>query len=315
MKPRWKGQAALLFGRTLLYLIHHSLHSLACMYSNLPHQNASNLTLKRTRSSENVQLPQLEPDTYLRVYTHKSLRRPCASPDEDYERPLLELNAMETKKRELTSWMNIDSWVRRYQMREKVRCHPDQYETLHSPEETNALFYAYVGGVFVNLGMDVVQEWINALIGLEGTQRPPPSHRKVKNLPTPQPPPVQPPPPPRPQFIPPQPGLFAQFSRFPAPMPLFSPAPMAKPSPPPKLPNPMTPAQPHLAFLPQFNEKASQRRVVVEYPAQFSGPPHAGKWTVKCVVNGIEKGQGVGGNKQIAKEQAARAAYYAMGWT
>lgn len=56
------------------------------MYSNLPHQNASNLTLKRTRSSENVQLPQLEPDTYLRVYTHKSLRRPCASPDEDNER-------------------------------------------------------------------------------------------------------------------------------------------------------------------------------------------------------------------------------------
>ncbi|KAK0245665.1 hypothetical protein EDD85DRAFT_801778 [Armillaria nabsnona] len=304
------------------------------MYSNLTHQNASNSTLKRTRSSENVQLPQLEPDTYLRVYTHKSLRRACASPDEDnerlsvvgekaldaavttalfYERPLLELSAMETKKRELTSWMNIDSWVRRYQMREKIRCTPDLYETLHSPEETNALFYAYVGGVFVNLGMDVVQEWINALIGLEGTQRPPPSHRKVKNLPTPQLPPIQPPPPPRLPFISPQP--FVQLSHFPTPMPLFSPALMAKPLPPPKLPNPMTPAQPHLAFLPQFNEKASQRRVVVEYPAQFSGPPHAGKWTVKCVVNGIEKGQGVGGNKQIAKEQAARAAYYAMGWT
>ncbi|PBK77383.1 hypothetical protein ARMSODRAFT_279219 [Armillaria solidipes] len=308
------------------------------MYSNLTHQNASNSTLKRTRSSEHVQLPQLEPDTYLRVYTHKSLRRASASPDEYednerlsvvgekaldaavttalfYERPLLALSEMETKKRELTSWMNIDSWVRRYQMREKVRCHPELYETLHSPEETNALFYAYVGGVFVNLGMDAVQEWINALIGLEGTQRPPPSHRKVKNLPTPQPPPIQPLPPPRPQFISPQPGSFAAFSHFPAPMPLFSPVPMAKPPPPPKLPNPMTPAQPHLAFLPQFNEKASQRRVVVEYPAQFSGPPHAGKWTVKCVVNGIEKGQGVGGNKQIAKEQAARAAYYAMGWT
>ncbi|SJL05570.1 uncharacterized protein ARMOST_08932 [Armillaria ostoyae] len=306
------------------------------MYSNLTHQNASNSTLKRTRSSEHVQLPQLEPDTYLRVYTHKSLRRACASPDEYednerlsvvgekaldaavttalfYERPLLALSEIETKKRELTSWMNIDSWVRRYQMREKVRCHPELYETLHSPEETNALFYAYVGGVFVNLGMDAVQEWINALIGLEGTQRPPPSHRKVKNLPAPQPPPIQPLPPPRPQFISPQPGF--QFSRSPAPMPFFSPVPMAKPPPPPKLPNPMTPAQPHLAFLPQFNEKASQRRVVVEYPAQFSGPPHAGKWTVKCVVNGIEKGQGVGGNKQIAKEQAARAAYYAMGWT
>jgi len=195
---------------------------------------------------------------------------------------LLELNAMETKKRELTSWMNIDSWVRRYQMREKVRCHPDQYETLHSPEETNALFYAYVGGVFVNLGMDVVQEWINALIGLEGTQRPPPSHRKVKNLPTPQLPPVQPPPPPRPQFIPPQPGLFAQFSRFPAPMPLFSPAPMAKPSPPPKLPNPMTPAQPHLAFFASVQRKglSTSRGGRVSCSVQRS----SSCWKVDCQV-------------------------------
>ncbi|KAK0205676.1 hypothetical protein IW262DRAFT_1444006 [Armillaria fumosa] len=310
------------------------------MYPNLTHQSSSNSTLKRTRSSEQVALPTLEPDTYLRVYTHKSLRRACASPDEYednerlsvvgekaldaavmtalfYERPLLGLSEMEARKRDLTSWMNIDSWVRRYQMREKVRCHPELYETLHSPEETNALFYAYVGGVSVNLGMDKVQEWIDALIGLDGTQRPPPSHRKVKNLPTPQPPLVQPPLPSRAPFLSPQPGSYIQFSRSQAPMPMLMPTPMTKPPPPlpPKLPNPMTPAQPHLAFLPQFNEKASQRRVVVEYRAEFTGPPHAGKWTVRCVVNGIEKGQGVGGNKQIAKEQAARAAYYAMGWT
>lgn len=32
-------------------------------------------------------------------------------------------------------------------------------------------------------------------------------------------------------------------------------------------------------------------------------------------VNGIPKGTGSGGNKQIAKEEAARAAYYSMGWT
>ncbi|KAG7450691.1 uncharacterized protein BT62DRAFT_530297 [Guyanagaster necrorhizus] len=214
--------------------------------------------------------------------------------------------------------MKIDSWVRRYQMREKVRCHPDFFETLHTPEETNALFYAYVGGVFANLGMDAVQEWISALIGLGGLQRPPPLHRKMKNLPTSQLPPIQSTPTfaPRTQFVPSQQMSSAQFSRFPsAPMPMFPPLPIAKPPPPPKQPNPITPAQPHLAFLPQFNEKASQRRVVVEYPAQFSGPPHAGKWTVKCVVNGIEKGLGAGGNKQIAKEQAARAAYYAMGWS
>lgn len=31
-------------------------------------------------------------------------------------------------------------------------------------------------------------------------------------------------------------------------------------------------------------------------------------------VNGIEKGKGSGPSKQLAKEEAARAAYFAMGW-
>jgi len=32
-------------------------------------------------------------------------------------------------------------------------------------------------------------------------------------------------------------------------------------------------------------------------------------------VNGICKGEGSGANKQLAKEEAARKAYYSMGWT
>ncbi len=33
------------------------------------------------------------------------------------------------------------------------------------------------------------------------------------------------------------------------------------------------------------------------------------------IVNGIPKGEGIGASKQLAKEEAARKAYYAMGWT
>lgn len=33
------------------------------------------------------------------------------------------------------------------------------------------------------------------------------------------------------------------------------------------------------------------------------------------LVNGIPKGTGHGGSKQIAKEEAARQAFYAMGWS
>ena len=34
----------------------------------------------------------------------------------------------------------------------------------------------------------------------------------------------------------------------------------------------------------------------------------------RAVVNGIEKGVGTGPSKQLAKEEAARQAYHAMGW-
>lgn len=48
-------------------------------------------------------------------------------------------------------------------------------------------------------------------------------------------------------------------------------------------PNPLAPAQPTLPFLPLFNQAAIQRRVTVEYLAEFSGPSHAGRWFVKCI--------------------------------
>ena len=71
-------------------------------------------------------------------------------------------------------------------------------------------------------------------------------------------------------------------------MPFTPPEPAMPPPPPPMMPpppvpNPLAPAQQSTAFLPLFNQTANQRRLFVEYPAQFSGPAHAGKWTVKCV--------------------------------
>ena len=85
------------------------------------------------------------------------------------------------------------------------------------------------------------------------------------------------------------PKKFKPEGMFVAPEPAMPPPPTppAMPAPPtPQMPphNPLAPAQPaSTAFLPLFNQTANQRRVFVEYPAQFSGPPHAGRWTVKCV--------------------------------
>jgi hypothetical protein len=73
-------------------------------------------------------------------------------------------------------------------------------------------------------------------------------------------------------------------------------------------------APPPPAYLPLFNQTATQRRLVVDYPAEFSGPAHAGRWTVRCTVNGVVKGQGQGMSKQLAKEDAAKQAWFNMGW-
>ncbi|KAJ3541878.1 hypothetical protein NMY22_g3715 [Coprinellus aureogranulatus] len=63
-----------------------------------------------------------------------------------------------------------------------------------------------------------------------------------------------------------------------------------------------------------FNEMAQQRGVTVTYPQESSGPPHIAMWTVRCYVNGIEKGVGRGQSVKAAKRTAVKAAWQALGW-
>lgn len=189
-------------------------------------------------------------------------------------------------------------------------------------QEARSIFTSYVAGVMVDSGMDVLQEWIDKLVDtvlllsqpptappLQHANASPPSKR-IRNDGSTTEPPIffgsQPPSsPPKHDLLPRAPSL-APRSQF---------------------PNPLAPAQPHLPFLPLFNQTAAQRRVTVEYPADSSGPAHALRWTVQCVgtclhrrcsyplssiifsVNGILKGVGTGTSKQIAKEEAARQGY------
>ncbi|KAL1951472.1 hypothetical protein VTO73DRAFT_621 [Trametes versicolor] len=295
--------------------------------------------LKRSRSASVTMDPDLPPapkidgEAMLEVFVHRSMKFSGAplngdSPYGDgqrlqvlgdkvleaaytdvlfYKRPMLKADELkqqvETKLQE-----DVESWVSGYRWRDKVR-HTSSVN-LSSPEETRILFNSYVGAVFVGGGYKAVRDWIGALVdpqaqpGAQSGLSPEPENKRVKVEPMGmgmgfgqpqasywgQPPPPsmygQPPPPPPPASAPP-------------PLPMF---------------NPLAPAQPHSAFLPLFNQTAQQRRLEVQYPAQFSGPAHAGRWTVLCLVNGIEKGQGTGASKQLAKEEAARQAYHAMGW-
>lgn len=163
---------------------------------------------------------------------------------------------------------------------------------------------SYIGALYTQSGYNVVQNWINQLLE--------PSDKRVKNEPTPSTIPSPLPPvstpmdvsaasqarfvnqfkPNTPTFSQPSPrqhpppylpgnssfsntdGLFKSGSSSYQPQP---PPPTSRPP-----PLPPTPGQ-QVSFLPLFNQIASQRRLGVEYTAQFFGPPHAGKWHVKCL--------------------------------
>ncbi|KAI0348806.1 hypothetical protein OH77DRAFT_1432597 [Trametes cingulata] len=226
------------------------------------------------------------------------------------QRPMLP--AHEIKKQASKLQEKVNEWVERYRWREKVRCTPDT--KLDTPEETRVLFDSYLGAVFVIGGYKTVRGWIGALVG---EAQPPvqqglyaePDHKRHKTepaygmgmggyVPAPQADPFS---------LPPQPPMYAH-----PPLPAVPPPPAILPPPLPG--NLLAPGQSCSAFLPLFNQTAQQRRLEVQYPAQFSGPAHAGRWTVQCLVNGSEKGIGTGPSKQLAKEEAARQAYHAMGW-
>ncbi|PPQ67109.1 hypothetical protein CVT25_005710 [Psilocybe cyanescens] len=165
--------------------------------------------------------------------------------------------------------------------------------------ETNSLFHAYVGGLFLSSGPQAVNIWVIGLIEqeLEALPREPetesdaraktesPTPKRAKNevafsMPSMVVPPIffasQPPPsPPLQPVVQPIPGGLP-----PKPMRAAPPKSAVLP------PNPMAPAQPNLPFLPLFKQAAAQRRVTVDYLAEFTGPSHAGRWVVKCI--GVE---------------------------
>lgn len=186
-------------------------------------------------------------------------------------------------------------------------------------QEGRLIFNAYLGAVFTEHGLQTVLEWIGGLLRLSTTilndnhdmdvdiasitskpSTPAPMSKRVK-MEEPSAPPVAlqsfPPPPmyqlpQQPHYqmhqvlsqLPPQHTKFPQLASQNHYNPYFRPT-LSRPPSPPKMsvPNPLAPAQPHLAFLPLFNQTANQRGLNVNYPAVLVGPPHAGKWSVSCV--------------------------------
>ncbi|KIM47267.1 hypothetical protein M413DRAFT_440728 [Hebeloma cylindrosporum] len=62
------------------------------------------------------------------------------------------------------------------------------------------------------------------------------------------------------------------------------------------------------------NQTASQKGIQITFLATSEGQAHQPIWTVRCCMDGEEKGIGIGKSQKIAKEEAARQAFVAMGW-
>ncbi|KIY45794.1 hypothetical protein FISHEDRAFT_76338 [Fistulina hepatica ATCC 64428] len=365
--------------------------------SELEDHNFTNLPL----------LPEIKGPTILQVFTHKSLQVPSGSTPEPQwdnqrltelgckafdvavtsflfdKRPMLGGDDLIVERAKLFSDAEIHQLVSAYGLRNKIRCDSTVLDTLNSYEESRAIFFAYIGALFIEGSLDGIQSWISKLLTPESAEQS--SKRKVSNVQVPRM---------RAESIPPrkklrvdpsralgysqsQPnmssssiytppslsnGLYGGSAAFQPsaqrtmpststsqtynanqnyhalqavpymsgtwmpPQPPSSGVPSQPHTMPPQLPpgpprqvpflsNPMTPAQPGLAFLPLFNQNAAKRNVRVDYNATSIGPSHALIWSVECVVSGIVKGRGQGTTKQAAKEEAAREAFYAMGWT
>ncbi|KIM88548.1 hypothetical protein PILCRDRAFT_2775 [Piloderma croceum F 1598] len=297
-------------------------------------------------------IPQLRGDIVLQVFTHKSLDFPGSSQKAfgnnarlaelgqqalelavtdtlfHLKHPLLDVEEIARHRDGLLADDSIEHWVNSYDLRQKVRCLPEVVPLLDTAEERRFLFNSYVGAVCVQDGAQAVQNWIAQLIRpdcserektveaeLEGSRAssptPPPSKRMKSELlyVTVSQGRIQAP------VVPPRfSSALPQFLNSSTAQPLPESRPSSPPPQPTHQPNPLTPARPNTQFLPMFNQAAMQRRVKVAYETSSTGPAHALTWHARCIVNDILKGQGDGVSKQLAKEAAARQAYYAMGW-
>ncbi|KAF9070962.1 hypothetical protein BDP27DRAFT_1505852 [Rhodocollybia butyracea] len=265
------------------------------------------MTLKRILSQTAQSpppLPQLNGQILLQVLTHRSLRR-FDELDEDFvnkrlselgenalaivisialfhRQPVLSGKEMLEQRKIILSEGNLDRWVTMYGLRKRVWCMPDLVPSLRSAEVSYwvIMFKRIFLTMFIgNLTTVLCIHW-SPKFDIPAFYAPQPLSSSAPTSPT---------------------VYSASINQDPAMTPSFS--------------SLITHAQPKLAFLPLFNQTATQRRVMVEYPTVFSGPSHAGAWTATCQVNGIAKGMSTGKSKQIAKEGAARQAWYNMGWS
>ncbi|TFK67462.1 hypothetical protein BDN72DRAFT_798904 [Pluteus cervinus] len=237
-----------------------------------------------------------------------------------------------------------------YNIARHLRAPPKSKPVEDDVEELRHFWYGFIGALYLRNGLDVVQKWVSGVIdphygppeirtGPPSTSSsspalghyPPPTQYNGYAAPPPPPPglagahypptqynghaPPPPPPPPAPtgaSSSPVEPSQTQYQTQQPPPF-AYTGGPDPNASNLPRYGAPQVQAGPTLP-LSLFHETAMKLGHVVSYVPEHEGPAHALRWTVRCFLDGVERGLGVGTNQKLAKADAARQVWVNMGW-
>ncbi|EPQ58949.1 ribonuclease III [Gloeophyllum trabeum ATCC 11539] len=188
---------------------------------------------------------------------------------------------------------------RQYRLSERLRQHVSQSVALRASTNVQAdLFEAYVGGLYIDQGLDAVKAWLYPLFRPYIHE----AYRIVKEQhtatgrftePEPEPEPEQ-------QAAEQEPENSEDHDGDTPPV--NTPRDASSTTPTPELGI----ASPTVGHLSLFNQHVSRQGKVVEWVYDASGSRATPIWTAKALVNGDCLGSGRGRTKQLAKDAAAR---------
>lgn len=268
-------------------------------------------------------------DLILDIYTHPSLFSHNASPDElkpgygntqrlaelgvqvlrlaatqyyfSYH-PLLKANELVTKTLEMTSGAKVHEWLNAYELKGKFSL-PLEISPMHVHADTAEMeryFYTIVGALTYCNNAAVVVAWAISLFSLADGVKIEDGDATMAEAPPPGYP------------APPLPGYSNAGSNQGQSPP--SPAHSDGRSAPGGGSQEPMPSIMNVISVAYVNEMASKKKVSIDYHQEKTGQDHNPSWTVRCVIDGEERGRGTATKAKSAKEEAARRAFFAMGW-
>ncbi|KAF7320468.1 hypothetical protein MKEN_00831700 [Mycena kentingensis (nom. inval.)] len=241
-------------------------------------------------------------DLSLEVYTHASLKQGWSANPEygDFDRllllggsvieqtliahyfrqqPLLSAPEITAKIATAITPDKLKEWAVMWQLATKYRAAPGVCDILEAPDEIHSFFKATVAALYLRNPPRTAENWIISLIDPDAAPPPPPT-------------------------VPPPVPVAAPSAHYASPPQIFNNGLSTPP-----------PAAPGLT-LQKIHEAATKYGATVAYSNEHAaGPSHAPVWRVNCRINGEIAGTATAASLKAAKEQAARAAYVAKGWS